>query len=398
MKKLFKLLDHPERKIKAVHVTGTNGKGSVCSMLEMILRLSGYKTALYTSPHLLELRERIQIRGKKIALGAFDFWINSIRKTAESLEQELTLFEVLTAAAFSYFAHEKVDIAILEVGLGGRWDATNLIPRPEISIITNIALEHTDYLGQTTLGITREKCGIIKKNGVCITGLEQKSLLREMRKISREKNSKLITIVNSRTVPFSNLKGFYQKKNIQIVLKAVEILKKKGWIIPKRALTQGLKKVQWPCRFDWRKIKISKKEIPVLLDAAHNPAAAQGLVSSIKKTKFIKKNCLLIFNALKDKDIASMAKTMAKNIKLTTILIPELKTLRASKTLYVKKIYGRFMNESKIFTFKNFNSLMYRLQSSKNEFKFNWILITGSHYLLGEALKRVKPKNMRAAG
>ncbi|MBI2119629.1 MAG: bifunctional folylpolyglutamate synthase/dihydrofolate synthase [Elusimicrobia bacterium] len=395
MRKLFELLDHPEKKIKAIHVTGTNGKGSVCAMLEMILRSSGYKTALYTSPHLVDVRERIQVAGKKITLSDFTSWLHTVQKKAESLKQELTFFEILTAIAFSYFAHAKIDIAVLEVGLGGRWDATNLIPNPEISIITNISLEHTDYLGATTLKITREKCGIIKKNGICITGLKQRSLLREIKKSCRKKNSKLITEVNTKTIPSCNLKGFYQTKNIQIVLKTVEILKKQGWFIPGRALTQGLQNVHWPCRFDWRNIKIGQKKIPMLLDAAHNPGACLELIASIKKTKFIKKKCLLIFNALKDKDISSMAKTLSKNLKLSSILIPRLKTLRSSETLDVKKIFSQFLSNSKIRTFTNFNSLWHTLKNKKNELKFSWILMTGSHYLFADGLTKVKRSEVR---
>ena len=390
MRKLLELLDHPEKKIRAIHVTGTNGKGSVCAMLEMILRSSGYKTALYTSPHLLDVRERIQVAGKKINLNDFDTWLHTILKKAKSLKQELTFFEVLTAIAFSYFAHRKIEIAVIEVGLGGRWDATNLIPKPEISIITNISLEHTDYLGASTIKITKEKCGIIKKNGICITGLEQGSLLREIRENCRKKNSKLITILNSKTMPNCNLKGFYQAKNIQIVLKAAEVLKKQGWVIPESALIQGIQNVHWPCRFDWKKLKISQKEIPILLDVAHNPGACLGLIASIKKTKFIKKKCLLIFNALKDKDISSMARTLSKNLKLSSILIPKLKTLRSSEVLDVKKIFSQFLNNSKIYTFTNFNSLWYTLKEHKNSLKFNWILITGSHTLCAEGLKKIK--------
>ena len=166
-------LGNPQNSFKAITIAGTNGKGSTAAMIASILQSAGYKVGLYTSPHLIDVRERIVINGKKISLKDFNRTIEYVK---DRMKRPVTYFEFLTAVAFVYFQNQKVDIAVLEVGLGGRLDATNIC-RPLVSVITNIDFDHTEYLGNTLESITREKAGIIKQNGICITGAKQKRVL-----------------------------------------------------------------------------------------------------------------------------------------------------------------------------------------------------------------------------
>ena len=176
---LLSLLGNPQNSYKTILIAGTNGKGSTAAMAASILCSAGYKVGLYTSPHLVDVRERIVVNGKKISLKEFNRTIADVK---DKKEQPVTYFEFLTAVAFIYFQNQKVDIAVLEVGLGGRLDATNVC-KPLVSVITNIAFEHTDYLGDTLESIAREKAGIIKQNGICITAARQKKVLEMLENV-----------------------------------------------------------------------------------------------------------------------------------------------------------------------------------------------------------------------
>ena len=292
---LLELYDNPQNKIKYIHVAGTNGKGSTCAMLASVLKEAGYKTGLYTSPHLVDYTERIKINSKDIPREDFAEIVLDVIQTAESngglskntskneKNRELikggdcrhaTEFEILTVAAFVYFEREKVDCGILETGLGGRLDATNVVKKPLASIITSIDLDHVDRLGDTIEKIAFEKAGIIKQNVPVVT-LKENNGLKIIEQKALESDSEILFAEYEDNYE-TNLSGLWQKKNLPLVLKAVDILRRKGFSIPEKALKEGLKKISWTGRFQYI------EELNLILDGAHNPASARLLRKSLE--------------------------------------------------------------------------------------------------------------------
>lgn len=403
MQILMQRLDHPKKKFKSVHVTGTNGKGSVCAMLESILREAGVRTGFYSSPHLLDLRERITIGGEQIDFDSLSYWVSRIRNCAGGIESELTYFEVMTAVAFCYFAEKKVELAIVEVGLGGRLDATNVLPAPEVCIITNIALEHTDYLGKRVAEIAEEKAGIVKEHTVCVTGASGLAL-KIVQRICKAHDVKTVRVVMGTSIQNRDrtkekpllenalhccaLKGNFQRKNIGIVLETVQILRKKRWGISERHILEGLKKVVWPGRFDRKVIQLNIRKIPVLLDGAHNPAAIKALMSALKTTRLNEKKCLLVFNALRDKEIGKMVRCLSQGLRISEIFVPSLDTNRTAAPDLVQAIFGRTCKGIPLKTFDSVSGMWSLFQTEKWDSDAAWILVTGSLYLIGETFKK----------
>ena len=225
---LSKHLNYPENKFKTIHIAGTNGKGSTSHMLASVLQEAGYKVGLYTSPHLKDFRERIRINGEVIR--KIDV-INFIKKNSEFLSiHKLSFFEMTVGLAFDCFAKQQVDIAIIEVGLGGRLDSTNIIT-PEVSVITNIGLDHTQFLGETLPEIAFEKAGIIKSNIPVVIGEFQKEVFPVFEKIAKDKSAPLFLASNFNTSNFlTDLKGTYQQHNLKTVVKTLEVLNDKDFI------------------------------------------------------------------------------------------------------------------------------------------------------------------------
>jgi len=274
VKSLLELYNNPQDKIKCIHVSGTNGKGSTCAMLSSVLKESGYKTGLYTSPHLVDYTERVKINGEDISKEDFADLIFDVIKTAEQNNIHATEFEILTVLAFIYYQRESVDFAIIETGLGGRFDATNVIKNPLLSIITTIDLDHTDRLGDTTEKIAFEKAGIIKPNAPVIT-LKNNQGVEVIKEKASQVKSELILAEEVDNIKETNLKGAWQKKNLALVLKAVEILRQQGIIILETAVKKGFKNVSWPARFQYI------EKFNLILDGAHNPNAAKLLRESL---------------------------------------------------------------------------------------------------------------------
>ena len=227
--KLAEKLNFPEKNFKSVHVAGTNGKGSTSHMIASILQEAGYKVGLYTSPHLKDFRERIKINGEEISKA---FVVDFIKKNKTFLEKNsLSFFEMTVGMAFNYFSEEAVDIAIIEVGLGGRLDSTNIIS-PEVSVITNIGLDHTQFLGNTLKAIAYEKGGVIKPNIPVVIGETQEETTPVFKALAGENNSKIVFADKSiRNVYKSDLIGSYQIKNIKTVLQTIQMLQEKGFCI-----------------------------------------------------------------------------------------------------------------------------------------------------------------------
>jgi len=312
---LMKRLGDPQNKYKSVLIAGTNGKGSTAVMLTSILASSGMKVGLYTSPHLSDFRERIRINDRLISKNDLAVLIKEVR---DCLKEQVTYFEFTTALAFLYFFRKEVDIAVLEVGMGGRLDATNLVNQ-EISIITNISLEHREYLGNSLKQIAREKAGIIKRNGICITGATQRSVLGIIGETCARKSSRLLVLGKDFRVRAGgngsfNYDGIYRKfkhmhtpllgrhqiKNAALVMAAVEVLGAKGIMITDEQASRGLEKVQWEGRME-----ILREHPIVLADGAHNPAGITALMKAIAEN-FRYRKLIVILGVLKDKNFGEM--------------------------------------------------------------------------------------------
>lgn len=291
IKKVLEKFSNPQDDLKCIHVAGTNGKGSVCAMLSSILQEAGYKVGLYTSPHIWEYTERIKINGKQISKEDFTNYVEEI--TSQGVH--LTEFEILTVMMFLYFKREKVDFVVLETGLGGRLDATNVIKENLCAIITQIDLDHTDRLGKTKDEIAFEKAGIIKLNCPVITSMGYEAIKDR----ADELNSMFILtspFVEQEFVEALSLKGLHQIENLALVICAINYLFKE---ISDKTIIEGLKKVKNPCRFEF----IPSKNL--IIDASHNPNGIQALKNNLdyyypnEKRRFV-------FGCLQTKDYAKM--------------------------------------------------------------------------------------------
>ncbi len=288
---VLEMFSNPQDDLKCIHVAGTNGKGSVCAMLESILRTSGYKTGLYTSPHIWEYTERIKVNGVDISQEKFADYVEKIINCGI----HLTEFEILTVIMFLYFKERNVDIVILETGLGGRLDATNVIKQNLCSIITHIDLDHTDRLGDTKEKIAKEKAGIIKPNCPIITSMGYEVIKDRADKL----NSMLIFVspyVSQDFVESLSLKGKHQIENLALVLTAIQHLFPN---INDETIRIGLKNVKHPCRFEFI------KEKNLILDASHNPNGVKALRDNLDYY-FPNENRRFIFGCLKTKDYKTM--------------------------------------------------------------------------------------------
>ena len=285
---LVKNLGNPQNYFDSIHVAGTNGKGSVCAMLAEILQNAGYKVGLFTSPHLESYCERIRVNGENISETEFAEIINLLNK----FEIPATEFEILTAAAFAYFAKSEVDIAVIEVGLGGTWDSTNIIT-PKISVITNIALDHENILGDLK-NIALNKAGIIKKNIPIVTAATGEPL-EIIREVADKNNSPIYAIKKPADIKI-NLFGEYQKINAAIAIQTAKLLN-----ISDDNIRAGLENVQWAGRFEIID--------DIIIDGAHNPHGALALRESLDKN-FPAGKRFFIFGALADKNISAMIKNL----------------------------------------------------------------------------------------
>ena len=295
-------LDHPHDLYKTIHVAGTNGKGSVSHMLAAILQDAGYKVGLYTSPHLKDFRERIRINGSMIPEGGV---ISFIEKHGAFIEQhQLSFFELTVGMAFDYFANEKVDVAVIEVGLGGRLDATNII-NPEVSVITNIGLDHTTFLGTTLAEIAGEKAGVIKKSIPVIIGEKQPETTTVFVQAAVDKGCE-ISFASSENYPDypSDLKGNYQKQNRKTVLKTVEVLQSQGsFLITPESIKKGIQNAA-KCtgmKGRWQQLRERPK---VVCDTGHNREGLIQVMEQLGHEKY--KRLHIVLGMVKDKDLESV--------------------------------------------------------------------------------------------
>lgn len=325
IERLTERLGRPERLFPSVHIAGTNGKGSTAAMLESVLRHAGYKTGLYTSPHLVDMRERIRINGRPLSEEKFSAYAERLQPHINAVGA--SFFETLTAMAFLCFAEEKIDIAVLETGLGGRLDATNIV-KPVLTMITEIGLEHTKILGNTIASIAAEKAGILKTGVplVCGASSPKAGLLFSMD--ASRKNVPLIRSADAVRISsvrlakegsrfhaktgaadypdlFLRLAGRHQIENARLDLASMEVLKKLGWNLPERAVRLGFENVVWRAR-----LELLHTDPDVLVDAAHNPLGIRTLVQALK-TLYHHKRMILVFGVLHDKNYRNMLERIA---------------------------------------------------------------------------------------
>lgn len=331
---LCQKLGNPEKKLKFVHVAGTNGKGSFCSMLSSILVAEGYKVGLYTSPYIKVFNERMRVNGENIPNGKLAELTERVKPIADAMMDRPTEFELITAIAFLYFAEEKCDIVVLEAGMGGRLDSTNIIDTSILSVITGISLDHTAFLGDTVEKIAAEKAGIIKDGIPLLFGGEDESAARVISGVALERKAdffrpdykqikNLYSTIRGTTFEYKgkgvklNLLGLYQPRNASLVLEAVEILKKTGMQISDSAVAQGLENARWPARFE------IINHLPLMIfDGAHNPEGIASAVESIKHY-FSKEKVIVVSGVLRDKDYNYIAGRLSEIAAFAYTITPD---------------------------------------------------------------------------
>jgi dihydrofolate synthase/folylpolyglutamate synthase len=351
MRALMRLLGDPQETLKFIHVAGTNGKGSVCAMLSAILEASGRKTGMYTSPHLFKVNERMRINGTDISNKELAKAAERVKAAAELLEDQPTEFEIITAMAFCHFEEHKCDVVVLETGLGGRLDATNVIPVPEVAAICSIGLDHTEVLGGTLEEIAGEKAGIIKKGCavVACSGCsetehvfwrvckERQATLRkarfgDLRILSQTLDGQRIDWGPYQSLAISLL-GEHQARNAVMALETVEELRDQGWSIDEVAVRYGLAHAQWPAR-----LEALNRDPLFLLDGAHNPQCVEMLAKSLPA--FLKgEPAVFLTGVLAEKDYPQMMAQVAQFAKAFACLAPESRRALSAGELaeYLKK-------------------------------------------------------------
>lgn len=335
MEELMSRLGNPQDGLRFVHVAGTNGKGSTCAMLSSILTEAGYKTGLYTSPHLVRVNERIKLNGIDIPDEDLVSLAEKVKLAADAMEDRPTEFEILTAMAFLYYKEQRCDIVVLEVGLGGRLDATNIIRSPEVAVICNIGLEHTEVLGDTLEKIAAEKAGIIKNGCTAVIYRGVPEVERVYERICAQKNVSLkkahfeAATIHQQSLSgqsfdwmqFTDLNikllGGHQIRNAVVALETLLVLRQMGWEIPDAAVRNGLCHISWPARFE-----ILNEEPIFIADGAHNPQCVEILVQSINE--FLSgKQIVFLLGVLADKNYDQMLARLMPLAKAFLCLTPD---------------------------------------------------------------------------
>lgn len=317
---LLEKMGNPEKKLKFVHIAGTNGKGSTAAMTASILSKAGYRTGLYTSPYIYCFHERIQVDGVEISDEDLTEITEYVKPLADSMEQSPTEFELVCCIAFEYFYRKKCDIVVLEVGMGGAWDATNVIEVPEVAVITNIGLDHTEYLGDTVEKIAETKSGIFKPHGHAVVYRSTPSVEAVYERVCAERDVSLrkadfdglvlkahtlegqVFDCGSRKNLMLPLLGDHQLHNASVVLSIADTLIGEGWNISEQNIYDGIRDVRWPGRFDI----VCRKPL-FIIDGGHNPQCIEALVKNIRDYLAGKK-VIALTGVLADKDYADMYK------------------------------------------------------------------------------------------
>jgi dihydrofolate synthase / folylpolyglutamate synthase len=361
-------LGEPQKALRFIHVAGTNGKGSVCAMLDSICRAAGVKTGLFTSPHLVRFNERIQVNGIQIDDEAVVRGLHRIRSLINE-ERHPTFFEITTALAFDHFRRQRVDLVVLETGLGGRLDATNVVD-PLVAVLTSIDLDHQKWLGHSLPEIAAEKGGIIKPGVPVVSGPQFAEVRTVLERIATERSAALSYVELPVQGLFIGLAGSYQRTNAAI---AIQALRKAGIKVNPETLKEGLGNVQWPGRFQ----RVGER---IILDGAHNPAASKCLVETWTECVGYQR-ATIIFGGLRDKDLKGMASTLSGIAK--RFLIVPLHSERAASPVEIQSVIPQHLPIAQC------NSPEQALDLA-NQFE-DPILVTGSLFLVGEFLAILQP-------
>ena len=331
---LLRRLGNPEKKLKFVHIAGTNGKGSTAAMTASILQKAGYRVGLYTSPYIYRFNERIQVNGQQIADEDVAKVTEYVKQFAEAMEEKPTEFELVTAIGFEYFARQNCDIVVLEVGMGGALDSTNVIETPEVAVITNIGLDHTDYLGDTVEKIAETKAGIFKNNGHAVVYRGTAGVEEVFERVCAERNVSLkkadfdSLVLRSHSLEgqvfdcgnhkelFLPLLGDHQLHNASVVLSIADTLIEIGWNISEQNIRDGIRDVSWPGRFD-----IVGRDPLFIIDGGHNPQCIDALVVNIRD--YLKdRKIIALTGVLADKDYGEMYRPMMPYIQEFVCITP----------------------------------------------------------------------------
>lgn len=401
IRQLLTALGNPHDRFPSVHVAGTNGKGSTAAMIAAMLTASGYKTGLYTSPHLVNFTERIRINGTCVTEEEVVRYTTMMRRKIEEINA--TFFEATTALAFQYFADQSVEMAVIETGLGGRLDATNVL-HPLLSIITSIGLEHTEYLGNSVETISKEKAGIIKERTPCLVGKVGKKELLVISEIARHRHAPLDYVPRSARVEIisrsfgelclsyrskhsvydelcCSMAGDFQENNAAVALAAIDYLRLFGFSkLTKRAVVDGMGHIQRYSGIRGRLDVVSRHPL-VIADVAHNPDAIEALVRTLRQ--LVCKRIVVVFGAMKDKDIAGMVSRLVPVSRLALAVAPA--TSRAAEPHSIAEVFHS--HKARCFVAGSVGEGLKFAKSQRSSSEI--ILVTGSHFVVGELFREI---------
>ncbi len=372
---LCDLLGNPQKDLKCVHVAGTNGKGSVTHIIASILQEQGYKVGVFVSPHYKDYRERVKINGKFISKRFVMAFVE--RNQREFKKIDTSFFEITTAMAFEYFKKERVDFAVIETGMGGRLDSTNII-MPLVSVITNISFDHQQFLGNTLQKIAAEKAGIIKKNVPVVIGETQKETKPVFVAKAKAMQAK-IYFADKEIAPHkfkTDLNGIYQQKNIPTALMAIDVLKKSGVEVSNRAIAKGLKHVAKNTSFIGRWMIVGEKPL-VVFDSAHNEGGVRELKYEIRNRKHERLH--FVFGTVADKDISKVLSLLPKDANYYFCKADIPRGLNADE---LKQQAGKFKLKGEVYP-----SVKKAFKAAKqNASKKDLVVVAGSVFVVAELI------------
>lgn len=358
IKALTERLGNPQDKLKFVHIAGTNGKGSTAAFIASMLSCAGYRTGLYTSPFIEQFNERIQINGTGISDKELTDYVEKVKAAIDDMTRmgadHPTEFEVITALALLYYYEKECDVVVFEVGLGGRFDATNIIHASAVSVITKIAMDHTDILGDTLSKIAYEKAGIIKNDGIVVTYPQEKSALDTIKSVCQERKAKLVQAVPEELINIqmepgwlafdhpqygrveTAVVGAHQVYNASVAIKTIEAMKTVGFEIGDEHIREGFRRAAWPGRFE-----LLLREPDFYIDGAHNPDGIRSFIDTFNKI-YSGEKAIVIFGVMKDKEVETMVRELSSITERFIAVRPD--TPRALSTGSLTKVMMKYCN------------------------------------------------------
>ncbi len=400
MRILSDLLGHPERAVPCIHVAGTNGKGSVSAMLESVLRAAGQRTGLYTSPHLVRLGERVQVDRSILSEGEITAYVRELQPLADriasegGLDDRPSFFEFMTAMAFLQFARKRCGCSVIEVGLGGRLDATNIV-EPEVCVVTSIGLDHCDMLGNSLEAIASEKAGIIKPGRPVVIGRMPREAEAAVRSVAASKGARVVSVREEfgediARYPDTNLEGDYQRWNAATATLAAGLLSP-GFGISRLSVESGLRAVDWPGR--WQRIDLGGRL--AILDASHNPEGAGVLDTNLARLHSeTGRSPVAIVGALGSMRAGPLLEVLCRHCRELHLVVPQ--QARASTHAELESLVpGTFRGKTVRATVEGLFPAAGTCTAGSRD---DVIVVTGSIYLLGEVLARLEPERGRGEG